>query len=164
HVVIPTAKRLGISIVAIQPTTEQGLELEKRKKEVDSRLRSDESLLRILEYTDLLAHHESELWQHHMQQGDCIEHVQLNEYHVFSEARDRVEQMLFPQRAQLLDEWNGCFLQKIEDTIERNPGRRLLVIAGLWHKYWLWNRLQRRSDVVVHNLHTFRLASSQDRL
>jgi hypothetical protein len=88
-----------------------------------------------------------------MKSGVCFENVQLREYHVFSESRDEVDRILLPDRQALLDEWNEGFLSRIEKVIEDNPGSLILVIAGLWHKYCLWNRLRGRQDImVVHNL------------
>jgi len=157
-VVMPTAKRLGIPIVPIQPSTEQAVEWEKRFKATDGKLRSQEPSRYYIEYSEYLAEQEAQLWGNLMKSDDCIENVQLTEYHVFPEARDRVECRLLPDREALLVEWNESFLSRIEETIEDNQGSRILVIAGLWHKYWLWNRLHDRNDTVVHNLQSYRLS------
>jgi hypothetical protein len=157
-VIMPTAKRLGIPIVPIQPSTEKASEWEKRFKAADGKLRSQVPSRHYIEYGEQLAGREAELWSGLMKNADCIENVQLNEYHLFSEARDRVESQLLPEREKLLDEWNENFLRKIEETFKSNRGRRILVMAGLWHKYWLWNWLSVRADVSVHNLQSYRRA------
>ncbi len=157
-VIIPTAKRLEIPIIPIQPSTEQAMEWEKRFKAADGKLRSQEPSRHYIEYGESLAVYEAQLWSDLMKSGDCIENVQLTEYHVISEARDMVEKRLLPDREKLLVEWNENFLFRIEETIKDNRGSLILVMAGLWHKYWLWNRLQARDDVTVHNLQTYRQA------
>ncbi len=157
-VVIPTAKRLGAQIVPIQPPTNEGLDFEDRFKAMDRELRLQKSCRQLLEYLDRLAEQEAELWRDHMKNADCIEYVQFNEYHVFPEARDTVEHQMLPQRSEFWTEWNEYFLRKIVETIDNNPGRRIMVIAGLWHKYWLWNRLKHRDDINLQNLQSFREA------
>jgi len=157
-VIIPTAHRLGIPLVPIQPATEEGTKWEQRYKAVDKQLRSANPDQEYIRYGELLAHQEAILWSEAMKDKDCIVHLQLNEYHVFSEARDRVEDQLLPGREELLREWNESFLRVIESTIGQKDYRRILVLAGLWHKYWLWNRLRARNDIAVHNLQSFRIS------
>jgi hypothetical protein len=85
-VIMPAARRLGIPIVPIQPSTARGMEWEKRYKDVDGRLRSQEPSCRYIEYGESLAMQEAELWRDLMKGGECLEDVQLTAYHVFSEA------------------------------------------------------------------------------
>jgi len=155
-VVIPTARRLGIPIVPIQAATADASNWETRYKTANQSLRSQEPHRYYLEYSDHLAKKEAELWGNQMISADYIENVQLNEYHVFSEARDVVENELMPELAEMMSEWNESFLHKILETIETNRGQRILIITGLWHKYWLWNRLSLCDNVSLHNLQSFR--------
>jgi hypothetical protein len=155
-VIMPTARELGIPIIPIQQATDDATEWEQRYKKVDADLRSQSPDQDYIKYGELLAHQEAVLWSEEMKDKDCIVNLQLNEYHVFSEARDHVESQLLPDRERLLEEWNESFLDVIENTIEQNEYRRILVLAGLWHKYWLWKRLRQRKDIVVHNLQSFR--------
>lgn len=155
-VVIPTAKRLGAQIVPIQPPTNEGLDFEGRFKAMDRELRLQKSCQQLLEFLDRLAEQEAELLRDHMKNADCIEHVQLNEYHVFPEARNTVEHQMLPQRSEFWTEWNEYFLRRIVETIDSNPGRRIMVIVGLWHKPWLWNKLKHRDDINLQNLQAFR--------
>ncbi len=155
-VVIPTAKRLGIPIVPMQPATDTAIDWEKRFKAADQELIGQETGRHFLEFSNLLAGQEAELWGQFMTSGDCIENVQMNEYHVFPQARDMIEEKWAPQRARILTEWNEYFLSSIDATIRANLRHLILVIAGLWHKHWLWARLAERDDVRVHNLHSFR--------
>lgn len=157
-VVIPTAKRLGIPIVPIQPDTEAGLELEKHYKAAEQELRTDEKGRHFLDFSDFLSRQEGKLWGQYMKSPNCIENVQINEYHVFPEARDMMEEKWMPRLASLLTGWNEHFLSSIVAAIESNPRRLILVIAGLWHKHWLWKRLENSDGIRIYNLHSFRLS------
>ena len=162
-VVLPAARRLGIPVVPIQPATAAAIEWEKRYRAADSALRNQEPHCHYLEYGERLAGQEAALWGELMKGEECIENVQMTEYHVFSQARDLVEGQLLPEREKLLEDWNESFLRKIEETIEGNRGSLILVVAGLWHKYWLWNRLSARDDIDVHNLQSYRKTACTQR-
>jgi hypothetical protein len=155
-VVMPTARRLGIPIVPMQPATDTAIEWEKRYKAAVEELKSGNDSRYYLEISDLLAEYEAESWMRLVKSEDCIENVQLNECHVYPEARDKVSEKLAPELASVMTEWNEYFLSSILLTSEQDPGRRILVIMGLWHKYWLWNQLEKHDHIRVHNLHTFR--------
>lgn len=155
-VVLPTAARLGIAVVPIQLPTALALEWQSRYRAVDDALRKQEPQRYYLQYSEALSFQEAELWREMMKSGVCIENVQLTEYHVFAAARDAVERQLLPERDRLLTEWNESFLKRIEEVIATRPGSLLMVIAGLWHKHWLWNRLRERDDVEVCDLQSYR--------
>ncbi len=160
-VVMPTAKRLGILIVPIQPDTEVGTEWEKTYKAAEQELRTDIKGRHFLDFSSFLSGQEAELCKQYMKSADCIENIQMNEYHIFAEARDVMDEKWMPQLARLLTEWNEQFLSKIVETIESNPGRLIMVITGLWHKHWLWKKLEHTDGIAVHNLHTFRLSGKK---
>ena len=160
-VVIPTAKRLGIPIIPIQPATEVAVDWENRYKDAEKELKARETGRNFHDLSSSLAMEEARLWREFMTSADCIENVQVNEYHVFPQARDMIEEKWAPQLARVLTEWNEYFLSSIIATVEADPGRRILVIVGLWHKYWLWNKLVERDDIRVQNLHSFRLSQKE---
>lgn len=155
-VVMPTATRLGIPVVPIQMATDEARAWERGFKQAYKDIQSRDDMKPYLEFSDQLARQEAELWGDAMSSAACIENVQLNEYHVLSAARDNVVKKLMPDLAELYTEWNLSFLARIDETIRANPGKRILVIVGLWHKYWLWNELQTRDDIDLHNLQSFR--------
>ena len=157
-VVLPTARRLGIPIVPIQPATEVGVEWEGRYKAAEQEMRTQEEGRHFLDYSCNLSVHEARLWERYMKSADCIENVQMNEYHVFPKARDMMEKKWMPRLARLLTEWNEYFLSRIIATIESKPGILIMVITGLWHKHWLWEKLEHTDGIRVHNLHSFRLS------
>ena len=45
------------------------------------------------------------------------------------------------------DAWNGHFLEVVERAAAENPGRRIVVLVGAEHGYWLRERLARRPGI-----------------
>jgi hypothetical protein len=155
-VVMPLAKELDIPIIPIQLHTDAAIDWSNRLKNVEDEAIGEDRYKIYYGICNSLETCEAELWYEHMKSGNSIEHVQYNEYHVFSEARDRVDKQRFPQRARLMEEWNNSFLAVIDKAISDYTNGLLLVIVGLWHKGWLWNKLIDRKDLQVHNIHTLR--------
>lgn len=154
-IVIPTAKRLNIPIVPIQPSTIYGLDWEQRYTAARSELCGNDCLKAISEFLDDLSQEEARSWRLAMHHPSRIEDLQLDVYDIFPAARDAAVEKFLPQIAQLMTEWNMRFLEIIESTIDGNASKRILVIAGLWHKYWLWNRILTRTDIELHNWQSF---------
>jgi hypothetical protein len=155
-VVMPTARRLGIPIVPIQPGTEIGLKFEKKVNSAERAVRGSARGRNFLKFARFLAEKEAELWMQHLDSPSCIENVQANEYHVFGIARDMMHEKWMPRLVKLWNEWNESFLAKILETVEKNRGSSILVITGLWHKHWLWQRLVINKKIILNNLHTIR--------
>jgi hypothetical protein len=154
-IVMPLARQLGIRVVPIQPSTQSGLALEHAKNAVEAQLQRQKNLASAVEYSRCLTRFAHTFWLESAKSAGCFENIQTTEMHEHSYVCDRVEETLFPDRARLMIGWNESMLQRIEDTIVSSPHSRILVIVGLWHKYWLWNRLRARGDIEVHNLQTF---------
>ena len=43
--------------------------------------------------------------------------------------------------------WNHAFLEAIDRAVAANPGKRIVVLAGVEHGYWLRDHFVRRDDV-----------------
>ena len=43
--------------------------------------------------------------------------------------------------------WNREFVKAVDRAIAENPGRRIVVLAGVEHGYWLRDHLARRDDI-----------------
>jgi hypothetical protein len=52
-----------------------------------------------------------------------------------------------PQEEQGWEGWNQYFLQQIETAAKQNPGKRIVVIVGVEHGYWLREHLRTQEDV-----------------
>ena len=115
--VLPIAKELNIKIVPIQPSVKKGIEVEKRYNDCVNDLKTREPSKFIIEYMDYLADREYELWKDFLRKPDCIERIQLNEFHIFSEARDNLVNKYFPQYAKFFDDWNEEYLHNIEKKL-----------------------------------------------
>lgn len=63
------------------------------------------------------------------------------------ESKHRFQGALFgPDESRAWEEWNQYFLEQVLGAARKNPGKRLLVLVGAEHAYWLRKQL-RGSDV-----------------
>jgi vacuolar-type H+-ATPase subunit E/Vma4 len=85
------------------------------------------------------------------------EYLQRREYDLlFMESWYNVINDYLPKFLAQWNEWNEYFYDRISEAIEKYSGKRILVTVGLDHKYWLWQKLESRNDIVLHNLLSFR--------
>ena len=56
----------------------------------------------------------------------------------------------------LYDEWNEYFLARIERALVENPGEKVMIIVGGYHKHWLWDRLVAHEGLELHDLASYR--------
>jgi hypothetical protein len=54
-----------------------------------------------------------------------------------------------PQEEQGWEGWNQYFLQQIATAAKQNPGKRIVVIVGVEHGYWLREHLRKPGEVKV---------------
>jgi len=52
-----------------------------------------------------------------------------------------------PQEEQGWEGWNQYFLQQIIRAAKQNPGKRIVVIVGVEHGYWLREHLRKQDGV-----------------
>lgn len=52
-----------------------------------------------------------------------------------------------PEQAEAWEEWNQHFLRQIRQTVSSYPGKRIVVIAGVEHGYWLRGHLSTQPNV-----------------
>jgi len=56
--------------------------------------------------------------------------------------------ILGPDEAKAWEQWNQHFLQQVLNAANANPGKRILVLVGVEHAYWLRARFS-RTDIVL---------------
>ena len=163
-VVMPLAAQLKTPIVPIQPSNDHPLaaQFDERRNAVIGEINSSPTGKYLLEYLTDVELTATSLWMEAMKDPLCIENVQLPQLHIQREAADDALARYLTGLARLYNEWNEYFLARIETALHDNVGRRLLVIAGLGHKHWLWNRLRRRDDIRLHDLQSFREWNHQE--
>jgi hypothetical protein len=77
---------------------------------------------------------------------------------ILFESKHRFQSAIFgPSEVKAWEQWNQHFLQKILTTAEAHPGKRILVLVGAEHSYWLRSRLD-TSDINLRD--TARLLDS----
>jgi hypothetical protein len=75
--------------------------------------------------------------------------VNSRETDALFESKHRFQSALLgPDEAKAWEAWNQYFLQQVLDAANTNPGKRILVLVGVEHAYWLRARLK-RSDIVL---------------
>jgi pheromone shutdown protein TraB len=162
--IIPTARQHGIEIVPIQPNTEEGLKLENEKEAAINRIRANEKNRVRWELWERLEELSQEKWLDALKDVKGIENVQSTQFDDLNfEPWYTLVQEYFPEFATLWNNWNQYFLERIEETITRHPGKLILATVGLAHKYWLWNKLKSRDDIILHNLQSFRQSRERSR-
>jgi hypothetical protein len=68
---------------------------------------------------------------------------------ILFESKHRFQSALFgPVDARAWEGWNQHFLQQILKTTTANPGKRILVLVGAEHAYWLRAKLA-NSEIVL---------------
>ncbi len=50
---------------------------------------------------------------------------------------------------------NSFFLEQIMSAARKNPGKRILVLVGVEHAYWLRNKLKASSEVRYKSVEPF---------
>jgi hypothetical protein len=80
---------------------------------------------------------------------DSPEEVNSRATDILFESKHRFQNATFgPAEARAWEEWNQHFLRQILDAARENRGRRLLVLVGAEHAYWLRAHLKSR-DVIL---------------
>jgi pheromone shutdown protein TraB len=165
--IVPTARRMGILVVPIQSSDKESLAAtcEARKTAIYDKVKSKESGRFLLEYMEKVSRITLSNLTEVMQNVEAIEHVQLREFDRLQfEPFYIADREYFPELDKLWEEWNQYFLDRIQDTITKHPGKLILVTVGLAHKYWLWNKLESREHIILHNLQSFRQARERTSL
>ncbi|PKK83667.1 MAG: hypothetical protein CVT49_07195 [candidate division Zixibacteria bacterium HGW-Zixibacteria-1] len=155
-VIIPLAKDSRITIVPIQPPTEEGLARERAKAAIIDEILTDDKSRAIWEFIDKYTNYLGGFWREQMIYPECIENSQLSEFHSMNEALDMTIKHYFPKLHEYYISGNEYFLKKINQVIDRNTEKRILIVVGMGHKYWLWNRLIKIKSIDLHDLNSYR--------
>jgi hypothetical protein len=157
--IMPCARKNGIPIIPIQPSANESIasDLERKKKEIYENFRVNKQGKLLLEYFDRLGEISLSKWREVLDNPVGIENVQLREFDLLLVEPGYIAEAYFiPELAKLWNDWNEYFLNKINEALKENRGKRIAITAGLAHKYWLWNRLIVRTDIRLYDLHSFR--------
>jgi hypothetical protein len=157
--VLPVARELGAQIVPIQMPTDEALDWQRRLQVCHSELRSSREGRFYLDYSETLEKSQLEAMLRIIREGRGMEYFQHREYDwLLVEPTYSAMAHFFPELNALYDEWNQYFLDRIVDAISEFPAERIVVTAGGFHKYWLWDRLCERTEIDLHNLQSYRAA------
>src|SRR5690606_13073931 len=80
-------------------------------------------------------------WTSPARVNDAITDAQMRAKHALQEA------LVGDGEREGWEAWNRQFLKTIDRAGAENPGKRIVVLAGVEHGYWLRDRLARRDDI-----------------
>lgn len=155
--ILPVASELNIPIVSIQMDNENGGRWEKEKNKILEDMMATPQGKFYTEFNEVVSETMMANLIKVLQTPEGIEIIQQRAYDLLMvEPEYAGMRRFFPEYMKLSDGWNRYFLERIEETVALNPGVKIMVIVGAFHKYWLWNKLERRGDIILHNLQSFR--------
>lgn len=77
-----------------------------------------------------------------------IEAVNSSETDALFEVKHNFQNSLFGEKeAKVWNDWNSYFLKQIKDSAAKNKGKRILVLVGAEHSYWLRKNLQNDPEI-----------------
>lgn len=80
-------------------------------------------------------------WTSPARVNDATTDAQMRAKHALQEA------LVGPGEREGWAAWNRQFLAAIDRAVDENPGKRIVVLAGVEHGYWLRERLAGRDDI-----------------
>ncbi len=80
-------------------------------------------------------------WTSPARVNDATTDAQMRAKHALQEV------LVGPAEREGWEAWNEQFMAAIDRAVAENPGKRIVVLAGVEHGYWLRERLARRDDV-----------------
>jgi hypothetical protein len=156
-VILPLAEKYDMTVVPIDPPQIIGDPLIQEMRRAERVPESDETGKVQRQLMEKLAELTAARWYVALEETDCFDYVQAREFDILHyEPWYALEKEYFPESWNIWNVWNEHVANNIGNTIKQYPGAVILVTIGLDHKYWLWNRLKDRNDIILHNLSTYR--------
>lgn len=149
--VFPLIDKHGYKAVPLEPAEPEysrlvGLLTQSNKK---MREKQPERLEAFSVYSKKLYEHLHETWK-------SPAAVNSPETDALFDVKHRFQNALFGEsEREVWDGWNSHFLKQILSTAKLNPGKRILVLVGAEHAYWLRNRLKEAQDVRLIDVQRF---------
>lgn len=143
--VYPLLDRQGYVVVPLEPAEPLFSELAGLNARASSTFseHSPEAARAFSLYTEALYDHLFELWISPEAVNSATTDALFAVKHAFQDA------LLPPDQAVAWERWNQHFLDRIVEAAERHPGRRLVVLVGAEHAFWLRARLADHAAVTL---------------
>jgi len=143
--IFPTADKLKVKMVPMEPADPKFSELVALIRTSDSELRQQQpdAAGAFSKYTDSLYGYLFEYWK-------SASEVNSQQTDALFEVKHRYQNALFGEKQELgWEGWNGHFLEKVLEAAKANPGRRIMVVVGAEHSYWLRKKLREQEGVTL---------------
>lgn len=88
------------------------------------------------------------LYDYLFKHWNSVKAVNSKETDAHFEVKHQFQNRLFGEKeAKVWNDWNSYFLTQILDAAAKNKGKRILVLVGVEHSYWLRNHLRNNQTV-----------------
>jgi hypothetical protein len=135
--VFPLLDKHNYEVVALEPTQPLYDELVGMLRQANRELAERDP--KGAEFFDVYV---STLFDYLDEQWDSPKSVNSAASDMLFESKHRFQSKIFgPLEAAAWEKWNQHFLQQIEQSAAANPGKRILVLVGAEHAYWLRKHL-----------------------
>lgn len=141
--VFPLAEKRGYELVPMEPA-------EPKFSEIVGVVRRSESALRTASPDKAAAFtiYANYLWEHLLNTWKSPADVNSAETDAMFAVKHGFQNELFgPEQKKGWEAWNRHFLDRITETARNNPGKRILVVVGAEHSYWLRSRLADKDGI-----------------
>jgi len=143
--IFPTADKLEAKMVPLEPAEPKFSELVGFNSASDSELREQHP-----DAADAFSKFIDSLYGYLFSYWKSAAEVNSHRTDALFEVKHSYQNELFGEKQKLAWEgWNTHFLDKILEAARANPGKRLIVIVGAEHSYWLRKKLREQEGVIL---------------
>jgi hypothetical protein len=136
--IFPTADKLKAKMVPMEPADPTFSKLVGliRASEAELNETRPDAAAAFLKYVDLLYGYLFKYWK-------SASEVNSKQTDAMFEVKHNYQNDLFGEKQRRgWEGWNTHFLEKIKEAVRANPGKRIIVIVGAEHSYWLRQKLR----------------------
>jgi hypothetical protein len=141
--IFPTADKLKVKMVPMEPADPTFSKLVGliRASEAELNETRPDASAAFSKYVDLLYGYLFKYWK-------SASEVNSKQTDALFEVKHNFQNDLFGEKQRLgWEGWNAHFLEKIMEAAKANPGKRIIVIVGAEHSYWLRQKLRAQEGI-----------------
>ncbi|MCB1022933.1 MAG: hypothetical protein KDB79_00985 [Acidobacteria bacterium] len=116
---------------------------------------SDENQAKSPQKVEAFSVYSNSLYDHLFKQWDSPRDVNSKMTDTLFELKHDFQNALFGEKeAKVWNDWNTHFLETITKAAEQNRGKKILVVVGVEHSYWLRGHLRKEAGVNYREIET----------
>jgi pheromone shutdown protein TraB len=141
--VFPLLDKYKYKTVALEPNEPLYSELINLLKESNK-----ENQEKFPQKVEAFSNYSNALYDYLFKYWTSIEAVNSSQTDALFEIKHNFQNSLFGEKeAKVWNDWNSYFLKQIKDSAAKNKGKRILVLVGAEHSYWLRKNLQNDPEI-----------------